>query len=157
MTAIHFDRRFAALMKVVVHGPTKPLGEVKDWFVRCEFQNRGSPHYHIFFWCSGVPNEINENTREIILQYISDTIYTHIQSATEDPDMNYLVKKLQTHSYSNYVHDLQRDHVGLVFPNGLVQQLSHLLDLWPLRIEISFIKHLDQMTVHLLMHITLKY
>ena len=34
MTAIHFDRHFTALMKFVVHGPTKPLGDVKDWFVR---------------------------------------------------------------------------------------------------------------------------
>ena len=55
MTAIHFDRRFSALMKFVVHGPTKPLGLVKDWFVRVEFQNRGSPHYHIFFLVQRYP------------------------------------------------------------------------------------------------------
>lgn len=56
LTAIHFDRRFAALMKFVVHGSMKPLGVVKDYFARVEFQNRGSPHYYIFFWCEGVPN-----------------------------------------------------------------------------------------------------
>ena len=124
MTAIHFDRRFAALMKFVVHGLTKPLGEVKDWFVRCEFQNRGSPHYHIFFWCSGVPNEINENTREIILQYISDTIYTHIPSATEDPDMNSLVKKLQTHSHSNYCTRSSSGPCRFGFPKRLTRFMA---------------------------------
>lgn len=48
MTAIHFDRRFTALMKYIIKGPLQPLGEVKDNFARVEFQNRGSPHYHIF-------------------------------------------------------------------------------------------------------------
>ena len=60
MTAIHFDRRFTALMKYVIHGPVKPLGIVKDFFARVEFRNRGSPHYHIFFWVGNVPNDINE-------------------------------------------------------------------------------------------------
>ena len=48
MTAIHFDRRFSALMKFAVNSPVKPLGLVKDYFIRVEFQRRGSPHYHIF-------------------------------------------------------------------------------------------------------------
>ena len=48
MTAIHFDRRFSALMKFVVNSPVKPLGLVKDYFIHVEFQRRGSPHYNIF-------------------------------------------------------------------------------------------------------------
>ena len=116
MTAIHFDRRFAALMKFVVHGPKKPLGNVKDWFVRCEFRNRGSPHYHIFFWCSDVPSDINENTRDIVLQYISRTIYTHVPSPTEDMEMHALVKKLQTHSHSNYCSRSSKGPCRFGFP-----------------------------------------
>ena len=102
MTAIHFDRRFTALMKYVIHGPVKPLGIVKDFFARVEFRNRGSPHYHIFFWVGNVPNDINENTSETVLQYITNTIHTHIPLETENPELYHLVKKLQTHSHSNY-------------------------------------------------------
>ncbi len=70
MTAIHFDRRFSALIRFVLHGNQKPLGSVRDYFARVEFQNRGSPHYHMFLWIDDVPNEINNNTRDDILRYI---------------------------------------------------------------------------------------
>lgn len=49
LTAIHFERRFKALMKYVINGKQKPLGEVTDYFAFVEFQNRGSPHIHMFF------------------------------------------------------------------------------------------------------------
>lgn len=49
ITAIHFDRRFTALMQFVINGPLRPLGTVRDYFARVEYQNRGSPHYHIFW------------------------------------------------------------------------------------------------------------
>lgn len=48
MTAIHFERRFDALMKHVILSGAKPLGKVLDYFARVEFQNRGSPHIHVF-------------------------------------------------------------------------------------------------------------
>lgn len=43
LTAIHFERRFKALMKYVFNGKQQPLGEVTDYFALVEFQNRGSP------------------------------------------------------------------------------------------------------------------
>ena len=46
LTAIHFERRFSALLKFVIFGKMQPLGKVKDFFIQTEFQNRGSPHYH---------------------------------------------------------------------------------------------------------------
>lgn len=44
-----FDRRFKALMKYVINGKQKALGEVTDYFALVEFQNRGSSHIHMFF------------------------------------------------------------------------------------------------------------
>ena len=49
MTALHFERRWRALYRFVIKGPLKPLGIVKDYFARIEFQARGSPHLHMFF------------------------------------------------------------------------------------------------------------
>lgn len=48
MTAIHFERRFDALMKHIILSGPEPLGKVLDYFARVEFQNRGSPHIHVF-------------------------------------------------------------------------------------------------------------
>ena len=45
MAAIHFERRFEALMKYVFNSQEHPIGKVKDFFYRVEFQIRGSCHY----------------------------------------------------------------------------------------------------------------
>ncbi|WAQ95118.1 hypothetical protein MAR_007589 [Mya arenaria] len=44
LTAIHFDRRFTALMKFIIYGQNKPLGEVVDFFARQRFSSLS----HIF-------------------------------------------------------------------------------------------------------------
>lgn len=49
MTAIHFERRFDALMKHALLKGIQPLRRITDYFARVEFQNRGSPHIHMFF------------------------------------------------------------------------------------------------------------
>ena len=45
MAAIHFERRFDALMKYVINSQERPIGKVKDFFYRVEFQIRGSCHH----------------------------------------------------------------------------------------------------------------
>jgi len=74
MTALHFQRRFKALLKHVINGEMLPLGKVVDYFVRVEFQNRGSPHFHIFFWIENF-NAIFSD-QEKLTQYIDKTIST---------------------------------------------------------------------------------
>ena len=38
MAAIHFERRFDALMKYVINSQEHPIGKVKDFFCRVEFE-----------------------------------------------------------------------------------------------------------------------
>ena len=45
MAAIHFERRFDALLKYVINSQEHPIGKVKDFFHRVEFKIRGSCHY----------------------------------------------------------------------------------------------------------------
>ena len=45
MAAIHFERRFVALMKFVINSQEHPIRKVKDLFHRVKFQIRGSCHY----------------------------------------------------------------------------------------------------------------
>ena len=58
MAAIHFERRFDALMKYVINSQEHPTGKVKDFIYRVEFKIRGSCHYLVtayFFWIENIP------------------------------------------------------------------------------------------------------
>ena len=102
MASVHFNRRFHALLKYVINGPKKPLGTVLDYFIRVEFQNRGSPHYHILFWVEGVPTKINNDTIDVLKAYINKVIYTNLPNAQSDPVLHNLVYRLQTHRHTRY-------------------------------------------------------
>ena len=102
ITATHFERRFKALLKYVIKGPQSPLGSVQDYFVRVEFQNRGSAHYHMFFWIKDIPQTITNDTTPILIEYINQVIHTNIPDKTVDPELHNLVKSLQTHKHTNY-------------------------------------------------------
>lgn len=71
MTAIHFERRFDALMKHVLLKGIQPLGKITDYFARVEFQNRGSPHIHMFFWIENVPKKIDDQNIVQLKNYIN--------------------------------------------------------------------------------------
>lgn len=47
-----FYERFLALEKFLFHGESKPLGEIKDWFFRFEWQLRGAVHLHMLLFSS---------------------------------------------------------------------------------------------------------
>ena len=54
MAAIHFERRFDALMKYVINSQEHPIGKVKDFIYRVEFKIRGSCHYLVTAHFSGL-------------------------------------------------------------------------------------------------------
>ena len=65
MAAIHFERRFDALMKYVINSLEHPIGKVKDFIYRVEFKIRGSCHYLVtayFFWIENIPQDISCDT-----------------------------------------------------------------------------------------------
>ena len=92
MTAFHFQRRFESLLKNIICGSVRPLGKVTDYFTRIEFQNRGSPHVHMFLWIENF-HSVFENQNELIL-YIDKTI------STSGKDEN--AKQYQTHCHTDY-------------------------------------------------------
>ena len=54
MAAIHFERRFDVLMKYVINSQEHPIGKVKDFFCRVEFEITGSCHYLVSTYFSGL-------------------------------------------------------------------------------------------------------
>lgn len=45
-----FWHRWQCFWRHIINGKSKPLGHVADYFIRVEFQMRGSPHLHMLFW-----------------------------------------------------------------------------------------------------------
>jgi hypothetical protein len=117
LTAIHFQRRYHALFEHILKSKEKPLGEIVDYFVRVEFQNRGSPHYHLFYWIKDVPLVTNSTSANTVIQYINRTITTCLPDEKANQTMYNLVKRLQTHRHSDYCMKNRRScRFGFPFP-----------------------------------------
>ena len=71
MAAIHFERRFDALIKYGINSQEHPIGKVKDLIYRVDFKIRGSCHYLVtayFFWIENVHQDISCDTRDVLVQ-----------------------------------------------------------------------------------------
>ena len=117
MAAIHFERRFDALMKYVINSQDHPIGKVKDFFYRVEFPIIGSCYYLVttyFFWIENIPQDISD----VLVQYIDSVIKTDIP---DEPDVELcqLVKRLQTHSHSKYFQKTPPSSGRFKFPFAL--------------------------------------
>lgn len=93
VAAEHFAHRLRALLSFL--DKAQPLGyPLRDYFVRIEFQARGSPHAHILLWLDGFPTD-----QEGILKWVD----THIQATIpdeSDPDLKHLVENVQVHNHT---------------------------------------------------------
>lgn len=98
MCAIHFHRRTHALMTYVLSDKS-PLGTVQDFWVRTEFQLRGSPHLHLFVWCSQAPDITTPEGFAAAPAYIDQYISTQIPDK-HDSNLYSLVTRLQTHRHT---------------------------------------------------------
>ena len=54
MAAIHFERRFDALMIYVINSQEHLIGKVKDFIYKVEFKIRGSCHYLVTAYLFGL-------------------------------------------------------------------------------------------------------
>ncbi|XP_035813472.2 uncharacterized protein LOC118471686 [Amphiprion ocellaris] len=72
-----------------------PTGEIKDYFYRVEFQQRGSPHVHCLFWIENAPL-IDKNTDTEVIEFIDQ--YVTCKLPSEDEELLEIVKSVQQHS-----------------------------------------------------------
>lgn len=99
LTSLHFERRWKCLLREIIKGPQPPFGHVIDHFARIEYQNRGSPHLHLFLWIDKAPNLISNSSNDII-QFIDSIIKSTIPSEDEDKELHDLVSRLQIHHHT---------------------------------------------------------
>ncbi len=94
--ARHFDYQFNTFLKKILITNIAPLGKIKDWFYRVEYQQRGSPHIHMMIWLEGAP--VFGVDKDDDVTFI-DQIIT-CQKPNDDPDLLDLVNR-QTHRHSH--------------------------------------------------------
>ena len=91
--ARYFDFRLQMFLNKVLRHEIEPIGKIKDFFFRIEFQQRGSPHVHILFWVDRAP-KLGLDTKEEIGSFIDK--YVTCKKNAKIPDLvNY-----QTHRHA---------------------------------------------------------
>ena len=89
VVAKHFQYRVEVFFKeIIVDGP---LGKVKCYAIRVEFQFRGSPHIHSFLWVVNAPI-LTKETKQEYIQFIDQIVKANIPGPEENHKLHKLVK-----------------------------------------------------------------
>ena len=96
--SLYFSKRWEQYLHSVLLPDTSPLGKVVDHFARIEFQNRGSPHVHAFFWIANSPNMETLTGRQQAAKFIDNFISAGLPEPS-DP-LYPIVSSLQVHNHT---------------------------------------------------------
>ncbi|KAL7307813.1 hypothetical protein TKK_0000133 [Trichogramma kaykai] len=96
----YLNERFSQIIKLLTN-KNGIFGQyyVTDYFVRCEFQQRGSVHQHAVLYCNNVPqyDETNIESELKLLQFIDSFI-----TCEYDPKNPYMMFQRHKHTHSCY-------------------------------------------------------
>ncbi|XP_052700234.1 uncharacterized protein LOC128177537 [Crassostrea angulata] len=92
-----FEHRFHVFQKEVILSPANPIGNVVDYFIRVEFQQRGSPHMHCLYWVEDAP-KFGEDSEERVCDFIDKYVSCSLPSENDEQDLRQAVLSVQQHS-----------------------------------------------------------
>ena len=93
--ARHFDYQFNTFLKQFLLSEIAPIGKIRDWFYRVEYQQRGSPHVHMLIWLEDAPVfGVDEDVSSFIDKMIT------CRKPDDDTTLLNLVNR-QTHRHSH--------------------------------------------------------
>ena len=99
-----FQSRVESFFSEYILSSDNPPGEIHDYVIKIEFQERGAPHAHCLLWVKNAP-QIDVDTDEDVRSFVDEYISGRIPSSTDDLDSDdvcEMVKRLETHSHSAY-------------------------------------------------------
>ena len=100
VTAVrHFEYRLETFFKHVILSNANPLGNIKDYVIRIEFQARGSPHAHTLLWVKDAP-QVGINSDLEVCDFIEK--YVSCGIPCENDGIQEKILKIQKHSHSSY-------------------------------------------------------
>ena len=124
----YFDHRVQEFLNTVLKSSCEPIGKVKDFFYRVEFQQRGSPHIHMLVWIENAPN-LERSSREEIEQFVDN----YLTCSTDNEETVNLVK-LQTHKHSRTCRKKGQPICRFGFP---IPPFPRTMLLYPLEEEVE--------------------
>ncbi|XP_062597979.1 uncharacterized protein LOC134259411 [Saccostrea cucullata] len=92
-----FEHRFHVFQNNVIMSPAKPIGNIVDYFVRVEFQQRGSPHMHCLYWVENAP-KLDEDSEETVCDFIDRHVTCALPPEDTDQELRQIVLDVQQHS-----------------------------------------------------------
>ena len=113
--ARYFDHRSKELFKVL-RSEVSPLGKLTDYYLRIEFQHRGSPHVHSLLWVQDAP-KYGHNPLHEVIEFIDRTISCALPEETSmltEEDI-----KLQRHKHTHTCYkkkSFRRCRFGIPYP-----------------------------------------
>ena len=90
----YFEYRIQEFLNTILKSDCEPIGNVKDYFYRVEFQQRSSPHIHMLVWIENTPT-LEKNSEEEIVQFVDQ----YLTCSADNKETTNLVN-LQTHKHS---------------------------------------------------------
>ena len=84
-------------LKEVIMLYANPIGKVKYYFYRVEFQMRGSPHTHCLFWIEDA-SKLSDDTDDKVVEFIDRYVSCELPAKEEDEEMNKITSNVQMHS-----------------------------------------------------------
>ena len=117
--ALYFNKRWQIYLNKFIKGSQQPLGHVTDHFAIIEFQNRGSPHVHAFFWIENAPNMETIEGRKRASAFIDNFISAQLPPKL-DPIYDTL-RTLQIHSHTYLLQTNMSDSVSFQFSQTAVK------------------------------------
>lgn len=101
-TAKYFHEKFRLIFdNVICAEGGGPLGVVKDYFWRVEYQSRGMPHIHMALWIEGAPR-LGLDDVETVKEFLKDKITCKMPDADSEPLLHAAVNKYQRHRCNAY-------------------------------------------------------
>ena len=99
LTSMFIRNKFAALLEFIKR--SNVLGNIKSYWVRDEYQGRGTCHFHCFFWVEGAPI-LGKSSDEDIAEFVNGSITCRLPDAHKEPSLHNNVLKYQTHKCGKY-------------------------------------------------------
>ena len=124
----YFDHRVHEFLSTVLKSKCEPIGKVRDYFYRVEFQQRGSPHIHMLVWVESAPT-LDSNSEDEIVQFVDQ----YLTCSAKKNDTSELVK-LQTHKHSRTCRKKGKPICRFGFP---LPPLPRTMLLYPLEEEVE--------------------
>ena len=124
----YFDHRVQEFLNTVLKSSCEPIGKLLDYFYRVEFQQRGSPHIHMFVWIENAPTLETNSEREIV-QFVDKYL-----TCNTDNEKTANLVGLQSHKHSRTCRKKGKPICRFGFP---LPSLPRTMLLYPLEEDVD--------------------